>query len=185
MNHGPAAVHRITVGLIGVMLLVVGAGAIAWRAGAEPIVGWIDRVDGDAIVRFADGPWWPVVLVAIVVVALVWGTRLVTASIAPGSVDDLILDGSGADGALTVPPKLIAGAVAEDLKGHTMFDRVAVKALDDRNRKIIRLTVTTRPTRSYAEIAKVVGDATDAVRTAVDGSDIHVQALVHLENPKR
>ena len=61
---------------------------------------------------------------------------------------------------------------------------MSVQALDDRSRKMIRISVTARPTHSYPEIAAVVGEAVDRVRVAVDGADLHVQALVHLEAPR-
>ncbi|GAC66460.1 hypothetical protein [Gordonia soli] len=181
MNRLPAALHRISVGLIGLLLLVVGIGAILWRAGVEPVVGWIDRFDADAPRRIVETDWWAAVLVGVVLIATLWGWRLIVSRIRPGRVADLVLDGSDGDGAMTIAPKLIAAAVADDLRKNTIFDRVAATATDDRGRKIIRLTVTAPPTHSYPEIAAMVGDAVEDIRTAVDGSDVHVQALVHLE----
>lgn len=182
MNRIPAVWHRVSVAIVGLLCVVVGLGAILWRADVAPVAGWVERIDAGAVLRFVETDWWPWVLVAVAIIAFCWGWRLVTSVIRPGRVDDLTLDGSDAGGTLTVAPKLIAAAVADDLAGHTMFDQVSVKATDDRARKLIRLTVTARPTRSYAEIAGVLGDAVESIRRAVPGSDLHVQALVHLEN---
>lgn len=184
MNRIPAVWHRITVGIIGVACLAVGVGAICWRTGVEPVAGWIEEIDPGAPLSFSETNAWPWVLVVIALIAVVWGWRLVTSMIRPGKVDDLILDGSGSSGSLVVAPKLIASAVADDLARHPMFDTVTVRATDDRSRKMIRLVASARPTRSYDEIAGVVGDAVEDIRAAVDGSDLHVQALVHLEQPR-
>ena len=78
---------------------------------------------------------------------------------------------------------VIANAVAADLAGHTMFDDVSAKALDDRGRKLIRVTVTAPPTYSYDDVAAVLGPEIEPIRAAVDGSDVHVQGLVHFETP--
>ncbi|WAC56157.1 hypothetical protein [Gordonia sp. SL306] len=181
MNRGPAAWHRLTVGLFGVVFLVVGLGAILWRTDVTPVRDRIERIDEGWVARFADTGWWPVVLIGLALLAVIWGWRLIAATIRPGKVDDLVLQGSDQSGSLTVAPKLIAGAVADELASDPRVDRAVAKATDDRGRKIIRLTVTATPTHSYAEIAGSVGEAVEDIREALDGADIHVQALVHLE----
>ena len=185
MNRGPAAWHRLTVGLFGVLFLVVGVAAVLWRTDIAPVHDWVDRIDQGVAARTAETGWWPAVLVAIAVIAIVWGWRLIATTVRPGKVDDLVLDGSDQNGTMTVTPKLIAAAVGADLVRAPILDRVVATATDDRGRKIIRLTVTAEPSHGYAEIASVVGDAVEDIRDAVDGADIHVQALVHLENRKR
>ncbi|AZG48720.1 hypothetical protein [Gordonia insulae] len=184
MNRGPAAWHRLTVGLFGLIFVVVGVGALLWRADVAPVRDMIDRIDQGAAARLAETGWWPAVLVAVAVIALLWAWRLIAATIRPGKVEDLVLDGSDQSGTLTVAPKLIAAAVGQDLSADPTIDRVAAQATDDRGRKIIRLTVTADPAHSYAEIASIVGDAVEDIRDAVDGSGIHVQAMVHLERQR-
>lgn len=181
MNRIPAAAHRLTTGLLGLILLVVGVAAIAWNLDVQPIVDWIDRIDNAAIGRFADSGWWTLVLAGIVLLTLVWAVPLIASAIRPGRVDDLELDGSDETGAMSVAPKLIAAAVADELAGDPMFTSVSARALNDRARSIIRVEVTASPERTYPEVAEKVGVVTDQIRDAVDGSDVHVQAFVHLE----
>ena len=185
MNRRPAILHRFTVAVIGLALLVVGVGAIGWQLDITPIHGWVDHLDPTWASRTTAENWWWAVLLGVVVIAVIWGFALLGAASRPGRVDDLTLTGSGADGILTVPPKLIAAAVADELSERTMFDKATVRALDDRGRSIIRSDVTAPPRYSYDEIAEVLGPAVENIRRAVDGADIHVQALVHLQNPSR
>ncbi|GAA1480857.1 hypothetical protein GCM10009624_12970 [Gordonia sinesedis] len=184
MNRGPAILDRFTVALVGLICLVIGAGAIAEHTGVQPVTRWLHRVDTGAIARFAQTDWWIPVLLGVAVLSLVWGWSLIATVIRPGKVDDVTLAGSGSDGSMTVSPKLIASAVAEQLGTQPMFSDVSAKATDDRGRTIIRLGVTTRPTFSYAEIAAVLGPVVQDIRAALPDSDVHVQALVELENPK-
>ncbi|WP_132992647.1 hypothetical protein [Gordonia zhaorongruii] len=184
MNRLPAIFHRLSVGLVALLLIVVGGGTVAWRTGLDPIADWIERIDAGAIGRFAHENWWTFVVIGVAVLALVWGLSLIRSVIRPGSVTDLELDGSDETGTMIVAPKQIANAVADELSAHPIFDKVSAKAVNDRSRDMIRLEVTARPTRSIAEMSVPVGDATDAIRDAVAGTDMHVQALVHLEKPK-
>jgi hypothetical protein len=183
MNRGPVIVHRLTVGLFGLLFLAVGGAALAWQAGLEPVKGWVDRLDPTWATTVTTASWWWAVLLGIVVVSLLWGLWLLSAASRPGKVDDLVLTGSGADGIMTVPPKLIASAVSDELSAHTMFDAASVKAVDDRGRSLIRIEVTAPPRYSFDEVAATLDPAIEHIRAAVDGADIHVQALVHLQNP--
>lgn len=184
MNRAPAALHRISVGLLGLAALVVGLGAVLWKLDVNPIQTWVDRIDEGWAARAADAAWWPAILAGVLLVALVWGWKLITTAIAPGRPGTLTLEGSDDSGSLTVAPKLIAAAVAEELSASPVLDKATAKATDDRGRMIIRLTAVAAPTHSYAEVADVVGDAVADIRRAVGDSGLHVQALVHLENAR-
>jgi len=181
MNRLPASFHRLTAAFVALALIAVGAGAIAWRTGLDPVADWIDSIDEAAFERSATASWWIWVLIAAAVVALGWGLLLLSTNIRPRAVEDVDLDGSDETGTLTIAPKLIAAAVADQLEGNPLFQNVTAKAIDDRARSIIRVQVTARPDRSYRAIAGPVGDAVTSIRTALGDSGVHVQAFVHLE----
>ncbi|MCF8571971.1 alkaline shock response membrane anchor protein AmaP [Gordonia sp. HY002] len=185
MNRLPAAVHRSTTAVIGLVLLVIGLAALAWNLDVQPFVDWMNNIDTDAVGRFADSGWWTLVLAGIVLITLLWAIPLIVSSLRPGKIDDVELDGSGETGTMTVAPKLIAAAAADELSGDTTFTSVSARALNDRARSIIRLEVTARPDHPYPEIADKVGVVTDQIREAIGDSDVHVQAFVHLEPRKR
>ena len=185
MNRLPAVLHRLSIGLIGLLLVAVGVVAVLWNVGVSPVVDTVDRIDNDAVGRFVDSGWWTLVLVGIVVLALVWALPLIVSAVRPGAVDDLDLAGSDETGAMTIAPKLIASAVADELSGDPMFTSVSARALDDRARSIIRLEVTASSVRTYPEVAERVGAVTDQIREAVAGANVHVQAFVHLEKLTR
>lgn len=182
MNRGPAALHRLSVALIGLVALVIGVGMITDRLDVAPVTDWLDRLDTSAVSRFVASGWWPLVLIGIAVITAYWALKLIGSAIRPGKADDLMLAGSDASGSLSVPPRLIASAVADELSTATTLSSSNVKALDDRGRTIIRIVATARPTQSYDQAVATLAPALDHVRTAVEGSDVHVQAFVHLEN---
>ncbi|MFE0750653.1 hypothetical protein [Gordonia sp. NPDC058843] len=181
MNRLPATAHRLTVGLMALLLIAIGAAAVAWRIDAEPVAGWIERLDERAALDAAQASWWVWVLAGVTVIAVGWGLLLLATNIRPRAVDDALLDGSDATGTLTVAPKLIANAAAAELAGNPLFQKVTAKAIDDRSRSIIRLEVSATPNRSFDEVTAPVTETVTAIRTALGESGVHVQAFVHLD----
>ncbi|GAA3947670.1 hypothetical protein [Gordonia caeni] len=183
MNRLPAAWNRVSVGLIGLLLICLGLAGIFAQTGVEPVAGWIARIDPDKISRGADAGWWTWVLVGVALLAVIWAVRLLATMVRPQAAADLVLDGSAEGGRMTIAPGLIATAVADELSGSTLLDDVAVKAIDDRGSTILRISVTAPAHRSYDEIEGLLADTVEQVRTAFDGSGLHVQAMVELASP--
>ncbi|WP_439029291.1 hypothetical protein [Gordonia terrae] len=182
MNRLPATAHRLSVGLVALVLIAVGGAAVAWRVGADPVAGWVERFDERAALDAAQASWWTWVLAGMTVIAVGWGLLLLATNIRPRAVDDALLDGSDATGTLTVAPKVIASAAATELAGNPLFQKVTAKAIDDRSRSIIRLEVSAKPNRSFDEVTAPVSDTVAAIRTALGQSGVDVQAFVHLDS---
>lgn len=182
MNHGSAALHRISVGVFGLLALALAVAVVAFRFTVDPVSDWISRLDTAAISDTAAQAWFAAVLAAVALVAAYWGWRLIRTTIAPRRpARPLSIAGSGPEGAMTVPLPQVAQAVQEQLSTQTVFRTATVQALDDRNRRILRITVDSRPERTYDQIVAALAPAIDDLRTAFDGSDVHVQVMVHLD----
>jgi len=182
MNRGAAALHRLSIGLFALICLALAAAVILYRLSVDPVATWVERLDTTAVADGIGASWFTAVLVALILLALYWGWRLIRTTIAPQKPDELVLDGSDEQGTLTVPLKLVARAVREQLATQTILDHVQVQAIDDRGSKIVRITVQAHPERSYDELVDVLAPAVTDLKTAFDGSDVHVQTFIHL-NP--
>lgn len=180
MNRLPAAWNRLSVGLIGLVLICLGLAGILTQIGVDPVATWVGRIDPDKVSRGADAGWWTWVLVGVAVVAVAWALRLIATMIRPQAASDLVLDGSAEGGRMTIAPGLLATAVADELSGSTLLDDVSVKAIDDRGTSILRIVVSAPAHRSYEEIDDLLAETVDQVRTAVAGSGMHVQAMIEL-----
>ena len=73
MNRLPATAHRLSVGLVALLLIIVGVGAVAWKVEAQPVAGWVDRLDERAALDAAQASWWVWVLAGATVIAIGWG----------------------------------------------------------------------------------------------------------------
>lgn len=180
MNHGSAALHRLTVGLFATLALGVAAAVTLARMSVDPVAGWVNRLDPGRIADGIGASWFTAVLVALIAVTLYWGWRLIRTTVAPQKPDVLVLNGSGPAGTMTVQLKQVAQAVQDELSAQTILSRVRAEAVDDRGSKIVRVTVEARPERSYEEITAAVAPVIGDLRTAFDGSEVHVQVFVHL-----
>ncbi|MFT4043998.1 MAG: hypothetical protein QM673_12630 [Gordonia sp. (in: high G+C Gram-positive bacteria)] len=183
MNRGPAALHRVTAAISATVFLGIGVGALLWQGDVGPVREWTAHLDATWLSRTAATGWWTVVLVGIALIAAIWSWSLLWTAIRGHKVDDVVLAGSNRDGSLYLPPKLLAKAVAADLADEAIVSDVAGKAVGDRGRKIIRLTVTASPTYSYDTIAAILAPRVRQIQAAVAGSGAHVQALIHISNP--
>lgn len=181
MNRLPATLHRLSTFTIAVILLVIGASALLWKFDRQPAADWIERIDSGAVARYVEQPWWIPTLIGVAVIATVWGLALLGAAIRPHAIDDVRLDGSDQLGDLTIAPKLVADAIAEELEATTLFSSVSTRALDDRGHRLIRIEVTSSARHSYDEVVERLGDAVASVTTAFGDSDIGVQAFIHMD----
>ncbi|ALG86038.1 hypothetical protein [Gordonia phthalatica] len=185
MNRGAAALHRLSVGLLGVLLVAFAIAVVLTRFSVRPVSDWVSRIDTAAVADATGTGWFAAVVAAVALVALFWGWRLIRTTIAPQHPDVVTLAHSGPEGMLTVPPKVVAQAVESSLREQTVLRQAHVRAIDDRGSTIIRITVEARPERSYDEIISILARPIEDLRTAFAGSGVHVQAMVHFERVER
>ncbi|EGD54944.1 hypothetical protein [Gordonia neofelifaecis] len=181
MNRSASVLHRLSIGVVGVVLVAVAVAVILYQVSVEPVAGWISRIDTRQLTETVGKGWFGAVLALVAVLAAYWGWRLIRTTIAPHRPEQFLLDASETEGALTISLKQVAQAIEEHLATQTGLRRVRAQALDDRGQNIIRITVDARPDRSYDEIVGALAPTVEDLRTAFAGSDIHVQAFVHLD----
>ncbi|WP_026918073.1 hypothetical protein [Gordonia shandongensis] len=181
MNRGAAALHRLSLGLIGVIALVVAVAIVLVRLSVDPVADWVARLDTARIADTVGEDWFAAVIAGVAVIALYWGWRLIRTTIAPRRPDVLTIGGSGPEGSMTIPLKQVARAVEGELTAQTILRDVRVQAIDDRGSKMILVSVAARPERSYDEVVGALASSLDDLRSAFDGTDVHVRALIHLE----
>lgn len=181
MNRGAAALHRLSIAVIGALCIAFAITVILTRLSVEPVSEWVSRIDTGTIADTTEKGWFTAVIAAVALIALYWAWRLIRTTVAPHRPDVLTLADSGPEGSLTVPLKEVARAVEETLSSQTILRQATVQAIDDRSSKIVRIVVEARPERSYDEITAVLADPIDDLREAFAGTDVHVQAMVHFQ----
>ena len=65
MNRLPAAWNRISVGIVGLLLVLLGLALLFSQVSVQPVSTWVGNVDSGRIHHAADSEWWTWVLVGI------------------------------------------------------------------------------------------------------------------------
>ncbi len=185
MNTLPAALNRVVAFVIAVAMLAVGAAGITWELKVTWVRDRIADIDASWFDRAPDAGWWVYALAGIAVGGIVIGLFLLSVNLRPRRISDVELPGSDSSGTLSVSPGKIADAVADDLAHHRLVTSTRSKAVDDRKRRLLEITVTADPGTSFDDLIPVVEDAHRQVRGALPGSDLRARILIHLEKSKR
>ena len=185
MNALPAGVNRLITLLLGAAFIVVGAAAIAWELKVQFVRDQLDKIDLSWFDRTPDQSWWLYVLIGIAVVGIVLGLLLLGMNSRPRKTGSVVLPGSDESGTLSVNPSKIAGAVADDLERHRLITSARSRAVDDRKRKMLEITVEAESDRDFGDIVEVVGKAEQQIAAALPGSEIRPRFQIHLSTPKK
>lgn len=176
MSRAAAAVDRIAVAVVALVLVALGTGAVAWQSGLIP--GARDELAAPWARTTTDTAWWPWVLGLAGVVLMLIGLRWLAAHLPSRRVSDVRLPGSGSGGRLYVDLGAVASAAAGDLAGAHGVRSVRGRALADRGRRTIELGVTVDPTASLRSVREAV-EATTARLAQSIGTDHAVRVRVH------
>lgn len=161
MSRGAAAAERVAVLLVGLVLLVVGAAAVAWQRDWIPDA--VDRLDLSAALDLADEGWWPwavgVLGLLLVAVALTW----LTAHARRRTIGQLRLPGSGRDGKLTVDSGTLLSAASvplDEAPGLTSRDGTILR---DQREQVVELRAALDPGADLDEAADAAERAAGVV----------------------
>lgn len=170
MSRASAAVERVVVFLAGLVLIALGAGAVAWRQ--DWIPGAAGTISAGRVVAWTDEAWWPWAVGAAGVAAALGALLWASAHAHRGTVSRLRLPGSGRDGRLAADVAALTEAVGSPFadvpgagvrtarlhrdQGETVLDlRVAVDPATDLD------AVVTAAERAAAVAKRQLGDDTD------------------------
>ncbi|GAS88352.1 hypothetical protein [Mycolicibacterium brisbanense] len=164
-------VDRLLTGLVAAMLLGGSVWLIGYGANVAAAHRAAERLDPGAIGAVGDWHWWPTVLGAAGVVAVLLGTWLVLLHLRPRTVRSLQTSSGAVDLAR------IAQAAAEDLGRHpaVQFSKGVTRA--EGGRPIVRVSVGVAPSTPSAEIRRLARRVGADVRSAAAG-DVDVQVVI-------
>jgi hypothetical protein len=140
--------------VVGLLVLVVGVAGVAWPLGW--LERWVprttDRLDVPWLADAAERDWWPLVLGVVGVLLVMVGLRWLVAHLPSRRLRDVGLPGTAATGRLTADPGAVAAAAATVVQDTPGVRTARGRALDDRARRTVELTVTIEPTADLETI---------------------------------
>ncbi|MBT0567300.1 hypothetical protein [Williamsia sp. CHRR-6] len=184
MNAIPATWNRFVTLVLSAAFLVVGGATIAWQLKVTWVRDRIADIDQNWFQTAPDQSWWKYSLAGIAAGTIVFGLVLLIVNARPRKTGTVVLPGSDRSGVLSANPAKIAKAVADDLEHNRVISSAKAKAVDDRKRRLLEVTVTADPRYDYADVLTAVQRAEEQVAAALPGSDVRPRFLIHLEKTK-
>jgi len=184
MKRGPAALNRLLLLLIGLVLAAVGATALAWDRGVPTARDAVARIDRDRVVAVPDEPWWHWALGATVGVCLVLGIVVLVVDLSRRRAAPTGMLATVTDTPVSIDLAPIATGVAAELARHTGVRRARGRALSDRGLATIQITVEADPRTDIAALTDAADRVAATTTAALGGSaiaDVAVRVLLHLD----
>lgn len=173
MSRAAIALDRAAALVVAVILIAVGAGAIVWWL---DLLTWLPAALDTSVVR--DGthqPWWPWAAGGAGLIAVVAGLRWMIAHLPDRGVGDLMLTGSGPDGALRAASGPVAHAAAQALAAAPGVRSATGRVLRERGQLVARLTGTVEASADLRIIAAAADQVAADLRAVLGRDDLYCQ----------
>ncbi|SNT40896.1 hypothetical protein [Rhodococcoides kyotonense] len=185
MNRTTTVFDRAAVGVTGLALIAIGAGAAAWEWGYLPEDR--QRVEIPFAENAIQATWWPWALGAVALVLVLAGLRWLLAHRPGRRVGRIPVSATGDQaGQLSVDVDTIARCAADALNTSDHIRTARGTTRSDRGERVIELTATLEPSPSaLVQAAPVLAESTRDVAIALDDTRASTRVLLRLPPPAR
>ncbi|MUL78448.1 hypothetical protein [Mycolicibacterium sp. CBMA 226] len=178
-------VGRAATFVAGVVLVCLGAAAALWPSHLVRVAP--EHISTQPVVHATTSTWWPWELAGagtlLVVIGLVW----LIAHVPVRQAQVLRVPGTTDSGFITVNLDAVASAAAAALERESNVQSAKGKALADRGRSLVELTVTAAHPTGLADVISAIDNTlADVARvTAGAGDKVAARAVVQIAKSKR
>lgn len=184
MKRGAAALNRLLVLVVGLLLAGVGGAALAWDRNVETVREAAARIDRDRVAAVPDQSWWQGALVTTIAVAFTLGILVLAVDLARRRAAPSMMLETATDTAVAVDLGPVASGVAAELRRFPGVRRTRGRAVSDRGLATVQVVVDADP---QCDIDALVRDAERIAATTTSAlggtavSDVAVRVLLHLD----
>ncbi|WP_448851609.1 hypothetical protein [Corynebacterium sp. 335C] len=182
MSTATAALDRIIVLLLALVLLAGGVAAILGAAGVDPVRSWAEGVDFTVAGRWAPNDWFTWVLAGIAVAGILLAIWFIAANARLRRPEPVVDAESDETGELRYTLGTVASGAAEHLQRLDGVRKVNSRAEVDRGRDTLTFTLNVANDAHLppilAECSETAADLADAVD---HGHDTGVRFLLHVD----
>lgn len=179
MKRATASVDRTSTAVVGLALIALGGGAIAWERGQFP---GRERLDAAFVDTAVDAGWWPWALGAAAIVLVLLGLWWLLAHLPRRSVGTVAFASSAdadVDGRLSVDLGTAARSAAKSLAAHEGVVSATGRSVSDRGQRVVEITATLDPAvTSLDKVASAAAQTRNDIVTSLDGTPAAVRILL-------
>ncbi|WP_052077497.1 hypothetical protein [Rhodococcoides fascians] len=179
MKRATASLDRTSTAVVGLALIALGGGAIAWERGKFP---GRERIDAAFVDTTVDAGWWPWALGAAAIVLVLLGLRWLLAHLPRRSVGTVAFAStadSDVDGRLSVDLTTAAKSAAKSLAAHEGVVSASGRSVSDRGERVVEIIATLDPAvTSLDTVSAAAAQTRNDIVTSLDGTPAAVRILL-------
>ncbi|MGF0310494.1 hypothetical protein [Rhodococcus sp. IEGM1428] len=179
MKRATASLDRTSTAVVGLALIALGGGAIAWERGKFP---GRERIDAAFVDTTVDAGWWPWALGAAAIVLVLLGLWWLLAHLPRRSVGTVAFAStadSDVDGRLSVDLTTAAKSAAKSLAAHEGVVSASGRSVSDRGEQVVEITATLDPAvTSLDTVSAAAAQTRNDIVTSLDGTPAAVRILL-------
>ncbi|PTR31365.1 hypothetical protein C8K36_101396 [Rhodococcus sp. OK519] len=184
MKRGPAALNRLLVLVIGLVLATAGATALAWDRGVPAVRDAVGRFDRDRVSAVPEQTWWHWALGATIGVCVVLGVVVLAVDLSRRRTAPTGMLEASTDTAVSIDLGPIAQGVAAEMSRLPGVRRARGRALSDRGLATVQVTLDADPHTDIGALTHAserVAATTTAALGGTSVTDVAVRVLLHLD----
>lgn len=180
MSHRLSFIDRVVSLLLGLVLTLIAVWSVAHASGNDLAVELAARIDHDAIDAALDSPYFPLGLIAAIIVGLVGGGWLIIANLRRRTINRVPSALSDDDGEIRISTARLAAAVGAGLEKFEGVEEVRHSVAWDRRRPTATWLISAQPGVDMHELVAEVEQADADVRGALGGIELATSYKVNL-----
>ncbi|WP_235871201.1 hypothetical protein [Rhodococcus spongiicola] len=184
MKRATAALNRVLVLVVGLLLAAVGGAALAWERGVQVVRDAVTHIDSDWVTAIPDQSWWNWALAATIAVCFVLGTVVLVVDLRGRRAAPSTLLETATTTAVAIDLGPVAAGVAAELGRLPGVRRARGRAISDRGLATIQVILDADPhsdTATLVRTSEQVAAATTSALGGPDVTDVAVRVLLHLD----
>ncbi|MGV8874229.1 MAG: hypothetical protein ACOH2Q_16970 [Rhodococcus sp. (in: high G+C Gram-positive bacteria)] len=179
MKRATASVDRSSTAVVGLALIALGGGAIAWERGKFP---GRERIDAAFVDTAIGTGWWPWALGAAAIVLVLLGLWWLLAHLPRRSVGTVAFASTAdpdVDGRLSVDLTTAARSAAKSLEAYEGVVSATGRSVSDRGQRVVEITATLDPAvTSLDKVADAAARTRSDIVTSLEGTPAAVRILL-------
>lgn len=179
MKRATASLDRTSTAVVGLALIALGGGAIAWQRGKFP---GRERIDAAFVDTTVDAGWWPWALGAAAIVLVLLGLWWLLAHLPRRSVGTVAFAStpdSDVDGRLSVDLTTAAKSAAKSLADHPGVVSASGRSVSDRGERVVEISATLDPAATSLDaVSAAAAQTRNDIVTSLDGTPAAVRILL-------
>lgn len=179
MKRATASLDRTSTAVVGLALIALGGGAIAWQRGKFP---GRERIDATFVDTTIDAGWWPWALGAAAIVLVLLGLWWLLAHLPRRSVGTVAFAStpdSEVDGRLSVDLTTAAKSAAKSLADHPGVVSASGRSVSDRGERVVEISATLDPAATSLDaVSAAAAQTRNDIVTSLDGTPAAVRILL-------